>query len=53
MAKNKTVLRHPDGRKYTTSDRTEINQLKAAGYKVEAAKSAPKPVAKPAQKTQK
>lgn len=36
-AKKSTTLIAPDGREYTTTDRVEIVNLRARGYKVKAA----------------
>ena len=54
MAKSKRVtLVGPDGREYSTTDRSEVTNLKARGYRVKADKPAaqtqqqqPKPASK-------
>lgn len=53
MAKSKRVtLVGPDGREYSTTDRSEVTNLKARGYRVKADKpaatqpAAPKPTSK-------
>lgn len=51
MSKQKRVtLVDPKGREYTTTDRAEVVNLKARGYRVKADKPAPAPQPKPTSK---